>query len=250
MKSPRLLIAGVGLLMVAGTAACTTHAGAAAQVGDATIDTSTVRGMVDRGISASTALPTAQAGQSLDRTELQRRTLTTLVQLDLIEAQADRLGITVSPQDVDAYYQAYGVLQFGSVQAFEQRAAAAGFARQDVRTIVLSGAIESKIEDRIAPGLVASDAQARSQYDSIVSQVGAVPLSYAEAKPYLVRFLVADSRSAKLRPMLISTSHQEKVSVSPRFGVWSDDDLAVVAANGSIATVPVPVPTVALSQQS
>jgi hypothetical protein len=240
------LLAGLGLVLLAGTA-CTTHAGAAAQVGSDTIETSTLRGIVDRGVAAAAALPTRQASQSLDRGELQRRTLSTLVQLSLIQTAARRLGVSVSPQDVDAYYQAYGVLQFGSVAAFKQRAAAAGFAEPDVRTIVLSGALESAIEDKIAPDSVAPEADIRAQYNNIVQQVGKLPLSYDQARPYLARFLAGDQRAAKLRPLLTETARWEHVSINPRFGTWDAKTFAVSAADGSIATSAAPVPTVTLS---
>lgn len=242
VKFPRLL-AGLGLVVLAGAAAtaCTTHAGTAAQVGSTTIETSTLRGIVDRGFEAVESVPAEQAAQSLDRTELQRRTLTTLVRLELLTVEADRLGVTVSSQEIDSYYQAYGVLQFGSVEAFEERAAAAGFAAEDVKAIVRSGALESAIGDKVAPRLLASDADARAQYDNIVAQVGEIPLSYADAKPYLRRFLVAEARAAEIRPLLAEATEREHVSVNPRFGEWDAQQVAVVDAAGTIATTPEPV---------
>ncbi|MCK9931581.1 SurA N-terminal domain-containing protein [Frankia sp. Mgl5] len=241
MKFPRLL-AGLGLVVLTGIAgtACTTHAGAAAQVGSSTIETSTVRGIVDRGFEAVSTVPAQQAAQSLDRAELQRRTLTTLVQLQVLESEADRLGVTLSGQDVDAYYQAYAVLQFGSVEAFETRAAAAGFAKEDVGVIVRTGALESAIGDKIAPNTLASVAEARTQYDSIVAQVGKLPLTFEAARPYLQRFLATDQRAVKLRPLLTEAADREHVSINPRFGSWDDKQFAVVSAPGTIATTAAP----------
>ncbi|WP_242418143.1 SurA N-terminal domain-containing protein, partial [Frankia sp. CpI1-P] len=168
MKLSRLL-AGVGFVVLVGTAgtACTTHAGAAAQVGSQSIETSQLRGIVDRGLAAADGVPVSQSGQAassaLNRLDLQRRTLTTLVQLQLLSDEADRRGVTLSSGDVASYYQAYAILQFGSVQAFEQRAAAAGFAPRDVSVIVRSGALESALSDRVSPHLLATEAETREQ---------------------------------------------------------------------------------------
>lgn len=258
MKLSRLL-AGVGLVVVVGAAgtACTSHAGAAAQVGSQTIETSDLRGIVDRGLGASDSALATQgsqssqgAPQSLDQGELQRRTLTTLVQLRLLSAEAKRLGVSVSGQDVASYYQAYGILNFGSVKAFEQRAAAAGFAQRDVGVIVQSGALESAIGDKISPDLVASDADTRAQYDSIVAQVGKIPLSYQQAKPYLSRFIVSEQRSAKLRPILAQAESKDPISINPRFGRWDTKQFAIVAADGTVASSPAPKPTLDLTTQS
>ncbi|MCK9923541.1 SurA N-terminal domain-containing protein [Frankia sp. AgPm24] len=255
MKLPRLL-AGVGLSMtvVLAASACTTHAGAAAQVGSHAIETSQLRSIVERGLSAAQAVPPSPSGQSaasaLDQPSLQRRTLTTLVQLQLMSDEAHRRGITVSDADVSAYYQAYAILQFGSVRAFEQRAAAVGFAQRDVAVIVRSGAIQSALSDRISPTLVATDAQTRSQYDSIVSQVGRIPLTYARAKPYLARFIAADVRAAALKPILDQAEKKNPISVNPRFGRWDTAQFGIVAADGTIASSVVPPPTLDTTLQS
>ncbi|MCL9758256.1 SurA N-terminal domain-containing protein [Frankia sp. AiPa1] len=255
MKLPRLL-AGVGLsvTVVLAASACTTHAGAAAQVGSHAIETSQLRGIVERGLAAAETVPGTQSGQSaastLDPPELQRRTLTSLVQLRLMSDEAKRRGITLSDGDIAAYYQAYAVLQFGSVRAFEQRAAAAGFAQQDVAVIVRSGALQSALSDQISPRVLATDAQTRAQYDSIVSQVGRVPLTYAQAKPYLARFIVADERSAALKPVLDQAEKKNPISINPRFGRWDSDQFGIVAEDGTIATSVAPTPTVDTTLQS
>jgi SurA-like protein len=248
---PRAIV-GVALAALVATvgAGCTSHAGAAAQVGDTTIETSTLRGVVDRGAEAVESVPAEQAAQQLERPELQRRALTTLVQYQLIAAEAESLGVTVSQQDIDAYYQAYGVLQFGSVDAFLTRAAAVGFAEDDVRTIVETGALEAAITDKLFPDLIATEEAAQAQYDSIVEQVGEIPLPFEEAKPYLQRFLADDQRSAALRPVLVEAADREHISINPRFGVWDDTEFAVVAADGSVATTPGPVPSFDVSALS
>lgn len=248
---PRAIV-GLGLAALVATAgtACSSHAGAAAQVGDTTIETSTLRGVVDRGVAAVESVPAEQAAQQLERVDLQRRALTTLVQYQLIAAEAESLGITVSGQDVDAYYQAYGILQFGSIDAFLTRAAAVGFAADDVRLIMETGALEAAVTDKLFPDLLATDELAKAQYDSVVDQVGEIPLPFEEAKPYLKRFLFDDQRSAALRPVLVDAAAREHISINPRFGVWDSKAFEVAAADGSVATTPGPVPSFDVSTLS
>jgi hypothetical protein len=247
------VIAGVvlALFVAASSTACTTHAGAAAQVGSQTIETSSLRGIVDRGLVAVKSVPAEQAARTLDRAELQRRALTILVQQKLLAAEAERRHITVDEQDVDAYYHAYGILEFGSVAAFEMRAAAVGFATEDIRIIMHSGALEQAIQDDIAPGLVADDATVQAQYDSIRNQLeqrgqlgeaGEIPLTLEQARPYLERSLVGEQRAEKMRPFLVKTAEREGVAVNPRFGKWDPEQFAVVAAEGTIATTVAPAP--------
>ncbi len=250
------LLAGVGLVVLVGTAgtACTTHAGAAAQVGSQSIETSQLRGIVERGLAAADGVPASQPSQpassALNRLELQRRTLTSLVQLELLSDEAARRGIRLSSADVASFYQAYAILQFGSVQAFEQQAAAVGFAPRDVSVIVRSGALESALSDRVSPHLLATEAETREQYGSIVDRVGRIPLTYAQAKPYLARFIVSQERSAKLQPVLAQAEKKDPISINPRFGTWNTGQFAVIAADGSIASRPASVPTVDLTAQS
>ncbi|SBW19271.1 hypothetical protein FDG2_1151 [Candidatus Protofrankia californiensis] len=245
----RRVLAGAALVVLTASA-CTTHAGSAAQVGDETIKTSTLRDVVDRGLAASRSAGatgqaddrTAQAVAPIERGELQRRALTTLVQLNLLEREAHSLGVTVTDQDLDAYYQAYGLLQFGSVAAFEQRAAQSGIARQDLRAAARSNVLELAITDRLTPDVIASEKQARDVYDKIVKQVGKIPLSFAQAQPYLVRWLAEEQRNPVLHTKLREVADREPVSINPRFGSWDSAQLAVVAADVSVATTPAPEP--------
>jgi hypothetical protein len=248
VKRVRVLGAVVGAVGLA-LAGCTSHAGAAAQVDDKTVSTDSVRAIVNRGMDAYSGFAAAHPDevaqrQPVTRDGLQRTALGNLVeyQLDLIEAR--KLGVTLSPQEADAYFQAYGIFRYGGVAAFEQVGAASGFAPGDLRTVFRAYALESKIEDTIAPDLVASGAATRSVYDKTLAQLGAksLPLTYAQAQPFLARQMQNDQRDAKLRPILTATSKDSHVSVNPRFGVWSADDIQVLAADGSIATKPVPTP--------
>ena len=256
MKRARMLGAMAGLvgLVALAAAGCTSHVGAAAQVDDKTIGTETVRGIVDRGMAAYTAYVTAHPYAAAQQTpvardDLQRRALGNLVEYQLDLTEARKRGITLSPQEADAYYQSYAIFGSGSVAAFEQAGASAGFAPEDLRTIIRTYALESKIEDAIAPDLVASSADVRSAYTSALTQfnVKTLPLTFAEASPFLARQLMNQQRDAKLRPILASAGRADHVSVNPRFGVWSADDISVLAADGSIATKATPVPELNLA---
>lgn len=259
MKSPRLFGAALALVAVAVAATgCTSHAGAAAQVDNGTIDTSTVRSITDLSMDAYDAYAAAhpqvvaqvEAQQgATTRDSVQRRVLNTLIRQRLDEAEARKLGITLTPQDFDAYYQATAVTSAGSVSAFEDLVRVYGYAPEDVRGAVRVDAFESKIADKLAPDLVASDTATRSSYDSLLSQLGVktLPLSYEQLRPFLARQAMSKQRSAKVKPELVKISHELGVSVSPRFGVWSVDDLAVLAQDGSIATTPTPVTQLSLS---
>ncbi|WP_232793988.1 MULTISPECIES: SurA N-terminal domain-containing protein [Pseudofrankia] len=269
MKSPRLqgrrpssrgALFGAALALVAvAMTACTSHAGAAAQVDDQTIDTATVSAIADRGMEAYTAYAAAhpdvvaqresQQGP-ITRDLVQRRALNSLIRVRLDEAKARELGITLTPQDFDAYYQALAVTQAGSVPAFEDAVGVLGFAPQDVRTQVHVDALESKIADKVAPDLVGTDAQAKSAYDGLLAQFGvkSLPLSYEQLRPFLARDIVeGTARSDKVTPELVKLSRQVGVSVSPRFGAWSVDDLQVLPQSGSIATTATPDQQLSLS---
>ncbi|WP_043602887.1 MULTISPECIES: SurA N-terminal domain-containing protein [Protofrankia] len=251
-SAARRILAGVALVVLS-VSACTTHAGSAAQIGDDTIKTSTLRDVVDRGlaVSRSAAAANPSAAQSIapiERTDLQRRALTTLVQLDLLEREARSLGITVADQDRDAFYQTYGVLEFGGVADFEQLAELGGIARQDLRLFLRSNALESAIADRLAPApdTDAAKEQARGRYDKIVTDFRAkgkqISLSFDQAQGYLIRSLAADQRNQAVYTKLRETASREPVSINPRFGTWDSAQLAVAAAGVSIATTPAPEP--------
>jgi hypothetical protein len=256
VKSPRLLVAVVGVLALA-VAGCTSHAGAAAQVDDRTISTATLSGVVDRGMTAYTDFAAAhpdvvaqaeqQTGQGpLTRDTVQRQWLNYLVTARLDEAEAGKLGITLSPQEAAGFYQDYAVYSAGSAPAFEKDVPLFGIDPRDVRIITDMWALESKIEDAVSPDLISTEATAKSDYASRVSMLGPLPLSFTEMLPFLERNNMLQQRTAKLTPLLIQESRTVGVSVSPRFGVWSPDDLAVLAQSGSVATVPTPIPTLNL----
>ncbi|WP_322752654.1 SurA N-terminal domain-containing protein [Frankia sp. Cas3] len=251
----RRVLASV-VLVVLTSSACTTHAGSAAQVGDETIETSTLRGIVDRGMAATQAAgpakdpQTGQAAAPIERGDLQRGALTLLVAANLAQQEARQLGVTVTGQDVDSYYQTFGVLQYGSVAAFEKAGAQGGFARDDLRVLIQTDALELAFADRLAPNSVASDADARNFYDQAVARFGPLPLSFGQAKPFLIRKLSTE-RTAAVEAELRQISQREAILINPRFGVWSASQRAVVAADGSVATTPAPEPlgqTAAMTQ--
>lgn len=241
-------VAAAGAALVALTsAACTTHAGSAAQVGDSTISSSTLRGLVDRGSQAVAGNP--DQAQTLDKATLQRKLLSLLVTDKLLQQQAAKLGVSVSGQDVAAYDQAFGLLNFGSVAKFHQQLAQAGIGASDVDRYLRFGALQEKVEDRISPAPKIADSTLRSQYDQVVQQVGKIPLSFTDAKPWIARFMANSDRSSALANRLVSASKDTSVSINPRFGTWDAGQLGVASADGTIATKVAPAPTTASASQ-
>jgi SurA N-terminal domain len=238
----RMCAAAAGAALVAVTAAaCTSHAGAAAQVGGSTISDSTLRGFAERGVVAVSTNPTA-AGQ-LNTPDLQRKLLSLLITERLLEREASSLGVSVSPQDVDAYSQAAGAIEAGSLAKLTTQLGAAGLSAQDVPFYLRFGALQEAVEDKLSPAPAVSDATLRQQYDQVVAQYGALSLSFDAAKPWITRFMATDTRSTALANRLASLSHSTTVSVNPRFGTWDASQLGVEAADGSIATRIAPAPT-------
>ncbi|HEV7207856.1 MAG TPA: peptidylprolyl isomerase [Mycobacteriales bacterium] len=113
------------------------HAGAAATVGSTRISTSQLRGIVDRGVAV---IP---SGQKVDRTSLERTTLGQLVQLQVLQALAAELHVTVSAQDVDAVITQ--AAQQGGLPQLQQRAAAAGIDQNDLQLYARTAAYQNKI---------------------------------------------------------------------------------------------------------
>lgn len=251
MKLRRVVTASALVVVGAlGLSACTTHAGAAAQVGSTKIDTSTLRGVVDRGMAAYQAAPPAAGSTSstptLERSTLQQRTLGELIYLDLLRKEATSLGVGVSATDLSEYLQDFGVLQFGSMPAFYAAAARSGRSRQDLDLFAESGALMVAVGQRLVPDATSTEADARAFYDQQAAQFNGLPLSFDSLKGFLMRVMAVQTRTASaVQTKLRDLAARRHVTVNPRFGTWtwSDGQIAVVAADGSIATKPAPVPT-------
>jgi hypothetical protein len=241
----RLAVAGAAVpVAVLCTSACTTHAGAAAQVGSGRISVSDLRGLVSRGLSAGSTkeATAARSGSSLQRDEVQRRQLTFLISTELLKRLAGRLNVEVTPQDVDAYRQAFAALQYGGEPGLRSAAAAGGIAPADLPRYMEEGALELAVQDKAAGNNKATDSQITSAYDQVKQQFPNQPLSLAAARPWLAKFLVSQQRTAVVRSRLTAQARSDGVSVNPRFGRWDGTQLTVAAADGSVATRQAPGP--------
>lgn len=139
-RLPLLVLAAVLAGLSAGCAPY--HAGAAATVGGTRISTSQLRDIVDRGEAAVPA-----SAQQVDRGALQRTTLSQLVELQVLQALADQLGVRVSEQDVDAVISQ--AAQQGGLQQLQSSAAASGIAAGDLRVYARVAAYQNKILDAL-----------------------------------------------------------------------------------------------------
>jgi SurA N-terminal domain len=243
----RVVTAGaLALVGVLGLSACTTHAGAAAQVGSQKIDTSTLRGMVDRGMSAAAAAPPSTDTTPIGRSDLQTRTLGELVYLDLLRDEASSLGVSASAADLSSYLQNFGILQFGAMPAFYDAAAQSGISRQDLALFAERRVLETKVGEKLVPNAVASTGDARAFYDQQVAKFNGLPLTFGAVQDFLVHVIVADT---EVTPVVLTklrgiAGHQH-ISINPRFGQWDNSQFNVVTADGSIATKPAPAPSAA-----
>jgi hypothetical protein len=226
------------------TSACTTHAGSAAQVGSDRVSVSVLRGLVSRGLSAGNTkeATTARSGSALQQDEVQRRQLTFLISTELLQRLADRLSVHVTPQDVDAYRQAFAALQYGGEPGLRTAAAAGGIAPDDLPRYMAEGALELAVQDKVAGNVKATDSEITSAYDQVKQQYPNQPLSLAAARPWLAKFLVSQQRTAVVRTRLTAQANSDGVSVNPRFGRWDRAQLTVAAGDGSVATTPAPGP--------
>jgi hypothetical protein len=241
----RVVTAGaLAVVGVLGLSACTTHAGAAAQVGSQKIDTSTLRGIVDRGMSAAATAPPPTDSSPIQRSDLQTRTLGELVYLDLLRDEASSLGLSASPADLSAYLQDFGILQFGNMPDFYAAAAQSGISRRDLSLFAERRVLETKIGERLLPDAKASVSDARAFYAQQVAKFNGLPLTFLAVQDFLVHVIVADAQvTPAVQDRLRTLAGRHHIAVNPRFGVWDNKQFDVVTADGSIATKPAPVPS-------
>jgi hypothetical protein len=242
VKLRRVVTAGaLAVVGVLGLSACTTHTGAAAQVGSQKIDRSTLRGMVDRGMAAAAAAPAPVGSTPVQRPDLQSRTLGELVYLDLLRDQASSLGISVSPSDLSTYLQDFGILQFGNMPDFYAAAAQSGISRQDLNLFAERRVLETKIGEKLLPDAQAPVSEAKAFYDQQVAKYNGLPLTFPAVQDFLVHVMVADTQvTPAVLNRLRELSGHRHVSINPRFGTWDAKQFQVASADGSIATKAAP----------
>jgi foldase protein PrsA len=199
IRSSRLVVsAGLAVLLLSGCGSGSVRPGAAALVGEERIPVDTLQQVVERGLSD----PQAEQALGQDRGAFQRQVLSRLVNREVLQAAAEREGVTVEDGDVAAQLEDFAA-QAGGEQALEAQAAQNGISPKDLqpflRDVVLEQALGDKLtEDEDVPPeqleglykqniaqydrvrsrhiLVADEAQARS----ILAQVREDPSKFAD----------------------------------------------------------------------
>lgn len=155
-------VAVSGVLLLS---ACNAHPGRAAYVGDSSISTSTLEGVVSRSLGSDCGK--AYAKQPL---VLERAKLSDLITVRLLQQAADRLGVRVTDADVqDALRQESDV--YGGQRVIELQASQGGaVAAPDLLTSVRSRVLQQRIEDALTASVATSEAQLRQYYDQHADQ--------------------------------------------------------------------------------
>lgn len=157
--------AALGLAAVLALSACGTavRSGAAAVIGDDRISTDQLARIVDAGIAA----PGADEQLASDRPAYQRQVLQQLIQGELVERTASRLGVSVTQGQVDAEYASIEQ-QVGGPEALPQQAAAAGLSLDAVRALARTRALSQAIGDRLTEDADVPEAALRQAYEQSI----------------------------------------------------------------------------------
>ena len=185
-RTPRrlALAAGAALLLLTG---CGDNGearpGAAAVVGETTISTDQLQGLVDRGL----ADPMAEQQLGADRAAFQRQALARLINAEVLERAAANNGVTVTDGDV-ADQRADFETQAGGAEALEQQAAQSGIAAEDLDLFIRSIVLDQRLGDELTSNVGVSDADLQALYDQNIAQYDQVRSRH---------ILVADEATAR-----------------------------------------------------
>lgn len=224
----------VAALAATTLSACETKTGVAAFVGSDPIQTSTLSSLVDRGATAAAA-----NGLSVTRPQIQQFWLQTLIELRLAQRVAAARGVTLGPTDTNVFMARYLPLQ-GGLPALQRQAEGFGIAPSDLSTLFQALALEDRIADQVAPGLLAPDSAARQAYQQL--QASYPGQTYQQVGPDLRKLLVFDQRRAAVFPALQAEARTAGVRVNPRFGSWNLDRLTIGASPTDLARPATPSP--------
>jgi hypothetical protein len=225
------LAVAVGSIALSG---CETKTGVAGFVGQSPIETNQLAGYVNRGDQAATG---AQA--NISRPEIQQFWLQTLIELRLAQRVAAARGVTLGPTDTNVFMARYLPLQ-GGLPALQRQAEGFGIAPSDLSTLFQALALEDRIADQVAPGLLAPDSAARQAYQQL--QASYPGQTYQQVGPDLRKLLVFDQRRAAVFPALQAEARTAGVRVNPRFGSWNLDRLTIGASPTDLARPATPSP--------
>ena len=166
IRSSRLVAStGLAVLLLSGCGSGSVRPGAAALVGDERITVDTLQQVVERGL----ADPQAQEAVGQDRPAFQRQVLSRLVNREVLQAAAEREGVTVDDGDVDAQLEDFAE-QAGGEEALEEQAAQNGIAPQDLQPFLRDVVLEQALGDALTEDEDVPQEQLEGLYQQNIAQ--------------------------------------------------------------------------------
>ena len=159
-RTVRPALAAVAVAAVLGVSACGSPlvAGAAAVVGSDRIPIDVLARQVQSGLADPAASQLAS-----DRPAYQRDVLGRLITGQVVQAAADRRGVTVTTGDVDTQYAALES-SVGGPDQLRSQAASAGLTLDRVRALARTRALTNALADRLTADVPVSQAQLEQAY--------------------------------------------------------------------------------------
>ena len=166
IRSSRPVVsAGLAVLLLSGCGSGSVRPGAAALVGEERITVDTLQEVVERGL----ADPQAEQTLGQDRSAFQRQVLSRLVNREVLQAAAEREGVTVSDGDVDAQLEDFAS-QAGGEQALEAQAAQNGISPQDLQPFLRDVVLEQALGDALTEDEDVPQEQLEGLYQQNIAQ--------------------------------------------------------------------------------
>jgi foldase protein PrsA len=156
--------AGLAALFLSGCGG-STQPGAAAVVGDTSISTDDLRGIVERGLED----PAAAQQFGVDRETYQRQVLARLINREVLEVVAQRQGLEVSQGDVDAQFAEFAD-QSGGREALEAQAAQSGISPVDLPDFIRDVVLERELGDALTEDVEVPREQLEALYQENIAE--------------------------------------------------------------------------------
>jgi parvulin-like peptidyl-prolyl isomerase len=203
---------GLAVLLLSGCGSGSVRPGAAALVGEQRITVDTLQEVVERGL----ADPQAEESLGQDRSAFQRQVLSRLVNREVLQAAAEREGVTVDDGDVDAQLADFAD-QAGGEEALEAQAAQNGIAPQDLQPFLRDVVLEQALGDELTKDEEVPQEQLQGLYQQNIAQYDRVRSRHilvedeAQARSLLAQVREDPSRFADLAAEFsIDTSNKDQ----------------------------------------
>ena len=190
---------GLAVLLLSGCGSGQVRPGAAAIVGDERIAVDTLQQVVERSL----ADPQAEESLGQDRPAFQQQVLARLINREVLQAAADREGVTVDDGDVDAQLADFAA-QAGGEEALEAQAAQNGISPEDLQPFLRDVVLEQALGDALTEDEDVPQEQLESLYQENVAQYDRVRSRHilvadeAQARSILAQVREDPSRFAEL----------------------------------------------------